>query len=381
MKANDSSPDLHNPPARLDALGDLLEPGQRLWILPHDYPDPDALASACALQLLLEKRFRIKGEIVFSGTVSRAENRELLRQIRAKWSKVPLVSPPRAKVDCFLVDTAPWATNVTLPSYLNPIAVIDHHNHHRRHIARRDLYLDIRSGAGATTTILYEYLKEADIKIPHWLASVMAYAIASETLDLSRDFEKQDVAAYLELASRADLKLIGKIRHAPLPRMYYARLQEALTNARLVERLAFTHLDAIEQPEIVAEVADMLLRMEGLRWSFCTAYINGGMFVSIRSSARGARCSKLLRMAMGKRGSSGGHDSMAAGMMDMHGLEPRQREERRLQFIRNLMKHIFRKGTDVDALLRDDLEPLTEIEDKPPPAGEEPDEPPPPGRE
>ncbi|MCB1069102.1 MAG: DHH family phosphoesterase [Verrucomicrobia bacterium] len=358
MKPTVSTTEMLDPPSRLEALKALLEPGQRLWILPHDYPDPDALASACALQLLLEKRFGIRAEIVFSGSVSRAENRELLRHIQAKWSKVPLVSPPRSKIDCFLVDTAPWATNVTLPGYLNPVAVIDHHNHHRRHI-QRNLFLDIRSGAGATTTILYEYLKEAEVKIPRWLASVMAYAISSETLDLSRDFEKQDVCAYLDLAARADLRLIGKIRHAPLPRVYYARLQEALTNARLVDKLAFTHLDQIEQPEIVAEVADLLLRMEGLRWTFCTAYINGGMFVSIRSSARGARCSKLLRMAMGKKGSSGGHDSMAAGMMDMSGLDPRQKDDRRLQFIRALMKHIFKKGVDLTERLNEELEHLT----------------------
>ncbi|HMP73847.1 MAG TPA: DHH family phosphoesterase [Kiritimatiellia bacterium] len=326
---------------RLSELGERIRPGNRIWIIPHDYPDPDALASACAVHLLLDKVFGAKSEIVFSGSVSRAENKELLRRIRYSWRRVPLVSPPRREVDCVLVDTVPWASNVTIPPYVKPVAVFDHHDHVRK--APTDLFMDVRSGTGATTTIVHEYLKTAGVEIPSWLAAIMAYAISSETLDMSREFNRQDIYAYLDLAARADLSLIGKIRHAPLPRVYYAHLQEALANARLTGRMVYSHLSRIEQPEIVAEVADLLLRMEGPRWAFCTAYLNGGMFVSIRSSARNAKCSKILRAVMGKKGSSGGHDSMAAGYMDMSMYGPEEKEERRQVLLKGLIRRILKK--------------------------------------
>ncbi len=328
---------------RIEQLAAILPHKRRILVMPHDYPDPDALASAAAMHLLLDKKFGIHSQIAFNGTVSRAENKELLKRLRYKWVRTSSLVPPSRPVYCILVDTAPWSTNITIPPFVKPIAVVDHHCHSRAHVVK-DIYTDIRSGAGATTTIMHEYLKAAGVVPPRWLAAIMAYAISSETLDLSREYEKPDVEAYLDLAARADLNLIGKIRHAPLPRSYYALLQEALTNARKYEKSAWSHLSSIDQPEIVAEVADLLLRMEGLRWSFCTANVNGGLFVSLRSSERGARCSQLLRSVIGRKGSSGGHDSMAAGFMDFTGLEESEHLERRRNLVGAILGKIFKKS-------------------------------------
>jgi nanoRNase/pAp phosphatase (c-di-AMP/oligoRNAs hydrolase) len=328
---------------RLEQLAAILPHKRRILIIPHDYPDPDALASAAAMHLLLEKKFGIHSQIAFTGAVSRAENKELLKRIRYKWVKTSSLVPPSRPVACILVDTAPWFTNVTIPPFARPVAVIDHHCHPRARI-ERDLFTDIRSDAGATTTIVHEYLKGAGITPPRWLAAIMAYAIISETMDLSREYEKPDVSAYIDLVARADHKTIGRIRHAPLPRDYYRLLQEALTNARKYEKAAWSHLSTVEQPEIVAEVADLLLRMEGLRWSFCTANVNNGLFVSIRSSQPGARCSKLLRAAFGRKGSSGGHDTMAAGFIDLAGTPPAEVQARRNALVASILKKIFKRS-------------------------------------
>lgn len=338
-----NSPSLLETEKRLEQLALILPHKRKILIMPHDYPDPDALASAAAMHLLLDKKFGIHSQIAFNGTVSRAENKELLKRLRYKWVKTSSIVPPSRQMYCILVDTAPWSSNITIPSFARPIAVVDHHRHARVHIVK-DIYTDIRAGAGATTTIMYEYLKAAGITPPRWLAAIMAYAIISETLDLSREYDKPDVDAYIDLASRADLRIIGKIRHAPLPRSYYALFQEALTNARKYERVAWSHLAGVEQPEIVAEVADLLLRMEGLRWSFCTAYVKDGLFVSIRSSQRGARCSQLLRSAIARKGSSGGHDSMAAGFIDLSGFTAAEKAERRHLLEEAILNRIFKKA-------------------------------------
>lgn len=328
---------------RLETLASILPHKRKIFILPHDYPDPDALASAAAMHLLLEKKFGIHSQIAFTGTVSRAENKELLKRFRYKWVRTGAIVPPSRNAYCILVDTAPWSTNITIPSFMKPIAVIDHHCHTRAHLAK-ELYADIRSGAGATTTIMHEYLKAAGVNPPRWLAAIMSYAISSETMDLSRETEKPDVEAYLELAARADLKIVGKIRHAPLPRHYYSLLQEALTNARKYDKAAWSHLSKIQQPEIVAEVADLLLRMEGLRWSFCTAYVNDGLFISLRSSQPGARCSQLLRSVIGRKGSSGGHDTMAAGFIDCNGISDADRAEKRQSLVSSVLNRIFKRS-------------------------------------
>jgi nanoRNase/pAp phosphatase (c-di-AMP/oligoRNAs hydrolase) len=328
----------------LEELREILPSRGRVYIMPHNYPDPDALASAAGMYLLLANQFRLKGQILFSGTVSRAENLELLRQFRFSWHLVNQETPPSQKLPAIFVDTSPWSGNVTVPDYVTPVMVLDHHPERRKKGDRRGMVVDIREGAGATCTMVYQYLVHCGITIPKWLATLMAYAIASETLDLSRDSTDSDLAAYVALLSRANLGNLGRIRHAPLPRGYYGTLQEAMAGARVFGRLAWTHLARVEQPEIVAEVADLLHRLERITWAYCTAMKNERMLISIRSSDPRARCGRLLKDVIGKHGNAGGHHHMAAGYMDMSGLTPRGREARRDALVHKLAMRIERRA-------------------------------------
>ncbi len=326
-----------------DKLADLrahLPHGRRILIIPHDFPDPDALASAAAFHLLLDRHFGVHSQIAFSGDVSRAENKELLRRLRYRWHRLSdLRQPRRAGFDAILVDTAPWSRNVTLPDGVRIRAVFDHHEH-RAPAQPAGLFADIRHEAGATTTIAHQYLQAAGIEPPRWLAAIMAYAISSETLDLTREVSDVDLRAYVELVAKADLRVIGRIRHAPLVRDYYVRLQEGLARARVFHGIAWSHLSGVEKPEIVAEVADLLLRMEGIRWSFCTAELPGRLFVSLRSSRPGARCSRIVRAALGRPGVAGGHDQMAAGYLPVGALVGLDFEEKRLAVSRQLIRRM-----------------------------------------
>lgn len=347
-----------SPEGRLSALRAALPSGRRILIIPHDFPDPDALASAAAFHLLLDKFFGIQSQIAFSGDVSRAENKELLRRLKCRWHRMAdLRLHDRAEHDCLLVDTAPWSKNVTLPPGARIRAVIDHHEY-KTLPPLEGSYIDVRGEAGATTTMALDYLEAASIEVPRWLASVMAYAIVSETLDLTREVSAVDLRAYLALVARADLRIIGRIRHAPLVRGYYVRLQEALARARLWRDVAWTHLSAVEQPEMAAEVADLLLRMEGVRWSFCTAELPGRLFVSLRSSRRGARCSRILRAAIGRSGAAGGHDRMAAGYVEVGTAAGLELEERRLALVRQLLRRMGRRARDGAPPLEDEAERL-----------------------
>lgn len=343
---------------RLQSLRAALPDGRRLLIVPHDFPDPDALASAAALHLLLDRRFGLQSVIAFSGVVSRAENKELLRRLKCRWHRLEeLKLDPRVEHDCVLVDTAPWAKNVTLPPRSRVCAVLDHHEH-KSIPPLEGAWIDIRGDTGATTTIVLEYLEAAGVEIPRWLAAIMAYAIVSETLDLTREVAAVDLRAYLSLIARADLRIIGRIRHAPLVRSYYVRLQEALARARLLKDVAWTHISAVEQPEMAAEVADLLLRMEGVRWAFCTAELPGRLFVSLRSSRRAARCSRIVRAAIGRHGAAGGHDKMAAGYVETGGMTGIELEERRHALVRQMLRRMGLKSKEGDPPIEDLAERL-----------------------
>jgi nanoRNase/pAp phosphatase (c-di-AMP/oligoRNAs hydrolase) len=324
----------------LDNLGAKLPASRQILIIPHDYPDPDALASAAALQLLLREQWKLHSRIMFSGVVSRAENRELLLHFKSKWIFPNQWRGARRNVPAILMDTAPWVGNVTLPPFVTPIAIFDHHQHSKRHIPD-SLFADISPGFGALTTRLVECLAVAGIPLPKWLASIMAYAITTETFDFIRHSSPRDLEAYTSLLSRCNLKILGQIKNAALPRAYYGYLVEAVQNAATYGRVSWTHLRAVSQPEIVAEIADLLLRMERITWAFCTAFTENRLMISLRSELTYVSCARLLHQLIGKKeGSSGGHGQTAAGYVDVSGLSETEREQRRATLVNRLVSLI-----------------------------------------
>lgn len=341
----------------LAALARVLPGRGRVLIVPHDYPDPDALASAAALQLLLAKRYHLHGQIIFSGLVSRAENREILRHFKYGLMAVPQWRPDQ-NYPAIFIDTAPWRGNVTVPHFIKPIAVFDHH-HHGRYKAPANMVVDINPAFGATSTRLWECLQAANITIPKWLAAIMAYAITTETFDFIRHTSDRDIRAYTVLLNQCNLKTLGQIKNAPVPRAYYSYLAEAVTNAQTYGRVAWTHLTSVKQPEIVAEIADLLLRMERIMWAFCTGFTDDRLIVSIRSEVASLHCGRLLRTLIGKKdGSAGGHEQAAAGFLDVSSLAATERIQQRDALEAKLLAKI-------EGRISDTARPLLVTEDSP----------------
>ena len=84
-----------------------------LLILPHNDPDPDAIASAVALRYLLAERLGMESKIGYQGIIGRAENRMLVRYLSQPLR--PLTDADLAgKVSIALVDTQPGAGNNAL---------------------------------------------------------------------------------------------------------------------------------------------------------------------------------------------------------------------------------------------------------------------------
>lgn len=58
--------------SRVEQLLSVLNPAQQVLILPHNNPDPDAIASAVALGYLLEYQGGIESQIAYQGIIGRA---------------------------------------------------------------------------------------------------------------------------------------------------------------------------------------------------------------------------------------------------------------------------------------------------------------------
>lgn len=337
------------------ALREVLPRRGPVWIVPHDYPDPDALASAAALHLLLERAYDVRSRIVFTGAVDRAENKALLRHFRYRWHFSDELRSDGRLRPALLVDTWPGAGNVTLPPSARPIGAIDHHPPPVR-TPPEGWFVEVRPEIGATATLMYGHLRAAGIEPPAWLAAALAYAIETETMAFTRAAHPTDREAYVALMGRANLRMIGEIRLAPLPRDHFAQLQSAIANARIYGNVAWTHLDDAEPPEMVAEIADLLLRVERVTASFCTGERPDRILISVRSERRGARCGRIVQEAVRPEGRGGGHDLMAAGVIPAAGMAPAQRAERvrriRAVLLRKLAPRARHDEADIERLGR-----------------------------
>jgi nanoRNase/pAp phosphatase (c-di-AMP/oligoRNAs hydrolase) len=323
-------------PSRLDLFREALAPFRKMVVVTHDYPDPDAMASAAAVHVLLARQFGIQSQLIYSGIVARAENRQMLKHMRCRFHAPEVLHSKARPLPAIFVDCIPGAANVTITRPLKPIAVIDHHATMRpiQHLAP---FVDVRPDAGACSSIVWEYLAAAELTIPKWLASCMTYGIATDTMDFTRNFTPLDLNAYVSLLPHANIRILGLIRNAPRSMQYLADFQEAVAAARVYGHIAWSHINSPAETDIVPEMADHLNQIERVTWSFCTAFNGDDLILSFRTDRSGVRCDRILRKAFEGEGSSGGHYRMAAGSISLAGMRPDERIVRKDRLTRHLL--------------------------------------------
>jgi nanoRNase/pAp phosphatase (c-di-AMP/oligoRNAs hydrolase) len=301
---------------RFAALTELIRrggKGERWLILTHDNPDPDALASAQILARVLRQAFRQRVTAAYGGIIGRAENREMVRSLRLPFSHVRHLSFKNYR-HFALVDTQPRSGNNQLPARIVPDVVIDHHPVRANTLSGP--FHDIRPQYGATATLLAEYMLAAEIRPTHALATALIYALRSETQDFAREHVGPDKAIHDLFFPRANHRLLARIQSPRLPPSYFSNLHGALENLESVDSLIVSHLGPVEQPDIVPEIADLLVRMEGKTWALATGYFQDRLYLSIRTTNTRADAGALMRRVIGRRGKGGGHGMTAGGWID-----------------------------------------------------------------
>lgn len=298
---------------RLAGLLEAVQGAEQILILTHDNPDPDALASAAGMAVLLERAAGLKPRVAFGGIVGRAENRALIQEMERDFERIEDLDLPSG-LAIAMVDTQPRAGNNSLPDGRIVSAVIDHHP------VRADTavqFNDVRPQYGACASMVVEYLRAADVEPEPWLATALFYAIQTETLDLSREATPEDVEASTYLYGRTHPDSISRIRQARVPASYFHSLHAGLAAARRYRRVVAVPLRTLPYPDLVAEIADLLLQMQGVDWTIAMGRYRDRLLVSVRARRADAHAGALVRAVIGHRGSAGGHGTFAGGQIDL----------------------------------------------------------------
>lgn len=297
--------------AKLNDLVSLLKGKDALLIVLQDHPDPDALASAMALRALANS-VDVQCSLTCRGTIGRAENRALVRYAALNIRAMEEVDVERHDLIA-LVDTQPGQRNNSLPDQIVPDIVIDHHPMHPE--SRSVAFTDIRSHYGATSTMLFEYLQAASQEPETPLATALLYGIRSDTHDFERPAKQADIDASTALYELANKRMLGAIQRGSVPLAYFQVLATALANARRCRKSIYSGLGSADNADMVAEVADLLLRYEDAEWSLCWAHVDQAVRLSVRTFSAEKPADQIARHIVRRKGSAGGHPTMAAGQI------------------------------------------------------------------
>jgi nanoRNase/pAp phosphatase (c-di-AMP/oligoRNAs hydrolase) len=305
-------PDLRTVPGlQSERLLHVLADYSLVRIVTHDNPDPDAMAAGWGLHTLFQERLDCPVELVGGGAIVRAENRHM----------VDLLNPPIHIVDkldddertaTILVDCALGKSNhLATRGHLTPTAIIDHHCGGSP--PEGVPFTDIRPFVAATATIVASYLREQGIEPGVKLATAMLYAIRTETCGCETEHSPLDRSMVCWLTGRAEHGLIAEIENAPLSKSYFSDLVLALQGTLLFNDTALCLLPKASGTETVGEVADLLIRCQGVRRVLCGGVIDEDLYVSVRTHRDDGSAIELLQKTLEGIGGGGGHTHRAGG--------------------------------------------------------------------
>lgn len=292
-----------------------------LLILTHDNPDPDGLASGAVLSELFRQKWNLPARVGYSGLVERAENKVMLKLLTPMW--VPL--DDLARFEDFsaiaLVDTQPGSGNNRLPETIRPAIVIDHHRTQLASIENVP-FVDVRPEIGATTSMVYQYYEAAGLVPSPDLASAVYYGIQTDTQGLMRPHSIVDLDIYIKTLTRIDRRKLNQVIHARVPKDYYRAFNHGLESAQIFGKVVFCYLGDLHRPDFVAELADTLIRLQGIEAVLCLGYHGDTMYLSLRTPSPDDDAGLIIQQLVSPHGKAGGHDSIAGGQIRLENGNP-----------------------------------------------------------
>jgi nanoRNase/pAp phosphatase (c-di-AMP/oligoRNAs hydrolase) len=281
----------------------------RVLILLHNDPDPDAMASGVALRNVL-RRTRQTAIIGCVQGVTRPENQRMEKLLDIH---MEIITPDMlAGFDRIaMVDVQPhyFADMIDRVDL-----VIDHHPEQPGYSA---VFKDIRPDYGSTSTILTEHLRAVDANISERTATAMLYAIKSDTLFFNRQANRVDLEAFSYLYPLADAALIRKMEGAEITMERLDYVLKARQTGRMTEQVFCAFLGSSPREDFIPYVADFYLQLENVKWTIIAGIVNDSLVMSVRNLGYSRNAGEFVRKYFADIGSAGGHRAMAKAVVPM----------------------------------------------------------------
>ena len=301
--------------AKQQELIDLLR-GHRVYLQTHNFPDPDAIASAFGLQRYLE-HFDIASTICYVGSIDRFNTRKMLETFGIKLYCYDEIADMKTKdyivnVDC----QKPNANTTDLPG--NEVACVDHHP---IFIKTDDYkYQDIRM-TGACSSIVASYFQEAGIEMDSDVATALAYGIKMDTADLIRGTTQLDIDMLSFLYRYANWEKLNSMYSSAVEFSDLKAYGAAIENIEVVGDVGFTNIPFECPQSLVAIISDFILSLDVVDVAIVYSVNQEGIKYSVRSERSDTDAGILIYKTLLNIGAGGGHAAMAGGFVPNESLK------------------------------------------------------------
>ncbi len=290
----------------LTQLIQILSDGN-VYIQTHNYPDPDAIASAFGLQKLLA-HFGINAAICYDGTAEKLSAQAMLTNFGIEMTAVSELTEMSEYDKIVTVDSQKYNSNLT-DLVGDEVACIDHHP---TMIPCEYQYKDVRI-VGACSSLIAEYFFDNGIIPEQDVATALVYGIKMDTADFSRGLTQFDVEMYAKLFPYADNDLLDRMK---INTMEFADLKaygSAIENIQVFGNVGYAFIPFECPDALIAMISDFILALDIIEFSVIYAVRGDGFKFSVRSELPQLHAGKIIHTALEYIGSGGGHARMAGG--------------------------------------------------------------------
>lgn len=255
--------------------------GRRHAIVLHNYPDPDAIASALAHQRL-SAAFGIETDILYSGTISHPQNLALVKLLGIELRRYDETLDLKQYAGAVFVDNQGTASAEIVAALTKAdvplVAVIDHHTT-QDHLKAE--FSDIRR-VGATATLYADYLRQGLLELDKSrpedaaVATALMHGLLTDTGGFIRA-TVEDFQAASFLSQFRDADLLEQIMRQARSKQTMELIHRALGHRMVVESYSIAGVGyvRVEDRDAIPQAADFLLTEENVHTAIVYGIVTG----------------------------------------------------------------------------------------------------------
>lgn len=295
-------------------LVELLR-GHKNYIQTHNYPDPDAVASAFGLQYFL-KQHGVEATICYEGTVEKLSTRKMFEVFQIDVLEASQIQDMTEQDYIVAVDSQKYNANLT-DLVGDEVACIDHHP---TFIECSYQYGDIRR-AGACSTLIAQYFYQTSTPMDATVAAALAYGIKVDTADFIRGVTELDLDMFAYVYKQADVDKIKIMYHDVLELDDLKAYGAAIDNIYINDGVGFAWIPLDCPDALIAIISDFILSLNVVDISIVYAVRRDGIKFSVRSEHGDIDAGKMVANVLKDYGSGGGHREMAGGFIPKENMD------------------------------------------------------------